>query len=70
MSEIFDDVSNDALLGRAVRNVKPRHVSQPEPRWVCVMHLFGLGSTYSKSLCRAFGTDPDEVLKLKRRSAQ
>lgn len=51
------DISDDALLCRAVRSCakKRRHV----PAWSRISDLFALGSTYSAQLCRRFGVDPE-----------
>jgi len=57
-----DNIPNDELLKRAVRNARsgkyPKRTKHP--RWVAVMDLFALGSGYSHELCRRFGLDPDE----------
>ena len=57
------DVSDDELLRRAVkgaRSVKARRVKYP--RWMAIMEVFGLGSTYAQQLCVRFDLDPDEEL--------
>lgn len=60
-----DDIEDDELLRRAV--LLARSTRHPKgvkhPRWVAVMSLFSLGSTYSAQLCRRFGLDPDEMVK-------
>lgn len=57
-----NDIPDEELLGRAVRSGKrARHGGQP--RWVRVMDLFGLGSTYAHQLCRRYGMDPDEKVR-------
>jgi hypothetical protein len=62
MSEAsVNDIPDAELLGRAVRNARPRY--RAHPRWVGVMEVFALGSTYAQQLCRRFGLDPDEKVK-------
>lgn len=61
MSDV-NDIPDNELLGRAVRNVRPRRRSGRSPRWHAVSEVFTLGSTYSAQLCRRFGVDPDEVV--------
>lgn len=51
------DIPDDILLHRAVRWAKLR---KRGPRWVAVMNVFALGSTFSKQLCERFFLDPDE----------
>lgn len=54
-------IQDKELLERAVRGCRARHtVLKTHPRWVAVMEVFALGSTYSAELCRRFGLDPDE----------
>lgn len=55
--------SDDELLRRAVRGVLPRPGKRSDPRWVCVMYTFVLGSAYARELCKRFGFDPDEEVK-------
>lgn len=58
-SRSVDDISDEELLRRVVRNLivnKPRRV---EFAWVAIRNAFGLGSTYSAQLCARFGFDPD-----------
>lgn len=52
-----NDISDAELLGRAVRNCKPKI---GDPRWSAVSARFALGSTYAAQLCRRFGVDPHE----------
>ena len=58
------DISDEELLRRAVLNSTPS--ARSAPRWVVVMNLLGLGSTYSHQICHRFGLDPDEVIKVRR----
>jgi hypothetical protein len=62
------EIPDEELLRRAVTGARdrktPRH--NKHPRWVAVMDLFLLGSTYSHELCRRFGLDPDEQVRGKR----
>ncbi len=66
MSDIVEqsvnDIPDNELLGRAVRNARGR-TGRINPRWHGVADTFGLGSTYSRQLCRRFGLDPDERVK-------
>lgn len=55
-----DDIPDEELLGRAVHSA--RKYRRKHARWVAVMHVFQLGSTYSAQLCRRFGMDPDEEI--------
>ena len=53
----------EELLRRAVRNARARHTRRMHSRWVAVMDVFALGSTYANDLCRRFGLDPDEQVR-------
>lgn len=53
------ELSDAQLVERAVRNAAAR-ITGALPRWAAVSDTFGLGSTYAKELCRAYGLDPDE----------
>lgn len=56
-------IPDKELLERAVRGCRARQtVLKTHPRWVAVMELFALGSTYSQELCRRCGLDPDETV--------
>lgn len=57
-----NDIPDAELLQRVVRGARPRGRDK-QPRWVVVMDLFALGSTYSHQLCRRFGMDPEELVK-------
>ncbi len=60
-----NDIADVELLGRAVRGCRAR-LTGKSPRWVGVSDTFGLGSTYSRQLCRRFGVDPDEMVGRRR----
>lgn len=59
-----NDIGDETLLRRAVRSGR-RAKTGGEPRWVRVMRLFGLGSTYARQLCRRFDVDPDERVSMR-----
>jgi hypothetical protein len=61
-----NDIPDNELLGRAVRNCRDRLAGKKSPRWVAVSDTFVLGSTYSRQLCRRFGVDPDEMVGRRR----
>lgn len=50
------------LLARAVRSARAI-TGGSNPRWVCVMDTFSLGSTAAHGLCREFDLDPDEKVR-------
>lgn len=58
-------LSMETLLKRVVAGaVDPtKRKGERHPRWVAVMWVFGLGSTYSQNLCRWAGVDPDKEVK-------
>lgn len=56
-----NDISDDALLARAVKNARSSH--HWHPRWTAVADIFSLGSTYSAELCRRYGVDPDAQVR-------
>jgi hypothetical protein len=58
--ETVNDIPDEQLLGRAVRNARPRRGRVP--RWSAVSDLFALGSTFSMQLCRRYGVDPDQQI--------
>lgn len=62
IEQSVNDIPDNELLGRAVRAARGR-TGRINPRWVGVADSFGLGSTYSRQLCRRFGVDPDEKVK-------
>ena len=63
MSERLPGITDEELLRRVMMGMrKPRGARSPY-RWVEVMRVFGLGSTYAAKLCRDLGYDPDEELK-------
>ena len=51
------------LVGRVVRNLRPRRGERNVMRWVLVRDTFAVGSTVAHELCREFNLDPDEVIK-------
>ena len=56
-----NDIPDNELLGRAVRDFRPiKRGDGGIYRFVAVMNRFGLGSTYAQQLCCRFGTDPYE----------
>lgn len=63
MDRSVNDISDNDLLSRAVKNCRAKNGRGYQPRWVAVSDTFGLGSTYSWQLCRRFGLDPDEKVK-------
>lgn len=36
------------------------------PMWSAVAHVFAVGSTHAHGICRRFGYDPDEPVRLRR----
>ena len=52
------DIPDEKLLERAVKGARPWRVDGP--RWTAISDTFGLGSTYSRQLCRRFGLDPEQ----------
>lgn len=54
--------SAEDLLKRAVKGARDKTALKgvKHERWVAVMNLFCLGSTYSRELCEKFGLDPEE----------
>ena len=59
------DIPDADLLKRAVSNARARHCrkGQKHPRWVAIVDVFALGSTYAMQLCRRFGFDPEQEVK-------
>lgn len=51
------------LIGRVMRNLRPRRGERNVMRWVLVYNAFGVGSTVARALCVEFDMDPDEVIK-------
>ena len=58
-----NDISNNELVGRAIRSARRRHGRVKQPLWASVVDMFGLGSTYAKQLCQRYGLDPDEHVR-------
>jgi len=60
--EDVNDIPDAKLLSQVVRNVRAQR-GRKQLRWVAIMDLTALGSTYARQLCRRFGMDPDEEVK-------
>jgi len=58
-----NDIMDEDLLGRAVRECRRGRGRQKIILWSKVSDRFALGSTYSMELCRRYGLDPDEMVK-------
>lgn len=56
-------IVDDELLRRAAWAARERGNRYEHPRWVAVMDAFCIGSTFSRTLCRRFGIDPDEKVQ-------
>ena len=58
-------IPNEELVRRAVSNARCKRcpLKFKHYRWVAVMEIFALGSTYAKELCVRSGLDPDEVVQ-------
>lgn len=59
MSGTVDDISDSQLLRRAVTATRRDRAGKLQPRWVAVMDVFGLGSTYARQLCVRYGLNPE-----------
>lgn len=59
--EATPGISDEELLRRAV--ITARKGRGHQPRWLCVMDTFMLGSTYARGLCLRFGLDPEEKVR-------
>ena len=55
-------IADEALLRRAVHQARGPGRGYVA-RWVAVMDLFMLGSTYARGLCLRFDLDPDERVR-------
>jgi len=68
MEPSVNDIPDDELLGRAVRNCAhaTKRPGAGRPRWSVVSDHFALGSTFSAQLCRRFGLDPEERVVSRR----
>lgn len=62
-----NDIADNELLSRAVRNCRRGRGRAKLPLWSVVADRFALGSTYAGQLCRRFGLDPDEMVKTNAR---
>jgi len=58
-----NDIKDEDLLGRAVRECRRGRGRQKIILWSKVSDRFALGSGYSMELCRRYGLDPDEMVK-------
>lgn len=58
-----NDIKDEDLLGRAVRDCRRGRGRQKRVLWSKVGERFALGSGYSIELCRRYGLDPDEMVK-------
>jgi len=58
------NISDEELVKRAIRTSGTPSPRARTPRYQAVMLTFGLGSTYAYELCRRFGYDPDEMVRL------
>jgi hypothetical protein len=56
------NITDDDLLRRAITNCRSKNHGRKHYRWVAVMDVFVLGSSYSRELCLRFGFDPDEMV--------
>jgi hypothetical protein len=63
------EIADAELLERAVKSARSptAPVGYKHARWVAVMDVFQLGSTYAHQLCRRFDLDPDEKVMRPRR---
>jgi hypothetical protein len=62
MSDV-NDIKDNELLGRAVRECRRGRGRAKVYLWSKISDRFALGSTYSMQLCRRFGLDPDEMVR-------
>lgn len=62
--QTVNSISNNELVRRAIRGARARQTRKGEkhPRYVAVMDLFALGSTFAYQLCRRYGLDPEEMV--------
>lgn len=58
----MSELSDNALLWRAVKNARSLQVRRRHQRWVAVMELFEITADEAKALCKQFDYDPDEVV--------
>lgn len=57
------EIPKDELISRAIRSFRPVRKRGGVARWIKVMDLFSLGSTYAHELCRLHGCDPNEMVR-------
>lgn len=62
MADVNDIPDND-LVGRAVRDCRHGRGRAKLPLWSVVGTRFALGSGYASHLCRRYGLDPEEMVK-------
>jgi len=55
------DISDTALVERAVRNARPRGCGK-FARWSAIGETFALGSTSSIALCKRFGLNSEDQI--------
>jgi hypothetical protein len=58
----MSDLSDNALLWRAVKNARSHQVRRRHQRWVAVMELFEITASEAKGLCKQFDCDPEETV--------
>lgn len=58
----MSELSDNALLWRAVKNARSHQVRRRHQRWVAVMELFEITADEAKGLCRQFDYEPDEMV--------
>jgi hypothetical protein len=63
VEKTVEDVPADRLIWCGIASQRP---TRTKPLWVCVMDVFGLGSTFANQLCRKHGFDPDATSKKNR----
>ena len=51
------------LIGRVMRNLRPRRGERNVLRWALVRDVFAVGRTVACALCDEFGLNPDDVIK-------
>lgn len=59
-----NDIPDNELLGRAVRDCRRGRGRGRAPLWSVVSYRFALGSGYSAQLCRRYGLDPEERVRV------
>lgn len=60
-----DMIPDSELLLRAVLSARRTgRKGYKHARWTAVAERFGLGSTFSMQLCRRYGLDPEEMVRI------